>query len=245
VRPWEIRFRCLYKQQTSDVPDNQIIAWTFDRLRRSPIGHLDAQRAMLRGHRALQGTIALVTYRAKDCTGRTYNRLNQDYKTLHALCRFFLESSGPSHAAGTYGMVPFLVDMDRLFELFVAEWMKVHVPMDRFLVQAQESITASEATWLQFRVDLALVDRQTGKAWCVLDTKYKASGTVDQGDVSQVVTYAKLKGAAEAVLIYPSPPALPLNAMYGDVRVRTCTFSLQSNHEKAGGDFLHDLLPEQ
>ena len=51
---------------------------------------------------------------ADRCVGRTYNRLNADYEPMHALCRFFLENSGPAHARGDRSMLPFLVNMPRL-----------------------------------------------------------------------------------------------------------------------------------
>jgi len=35
---------------------------------------------------------------------------------LHALCRFFLENSGPAHSSGGHTCFPFLVDMAQLFE---------------------------------------------------------------------------------------------------------------------------------
>ncbi|MCX7038200.1 MAG: hypothetical protein NT005_03560 [Spirochaetes bacterium] len=46
------------------------------------------------------------------------------------MCRFFLESSGPTHEPGGNLMLPFLVDMARLFELFVAEWLQQHIVQD-------------------------------------------------------------------------------------------------------------------
>ncbi len=47
------------------------------------------------------------------CDGRTYNRLNADYEPMHALCRFFLNNSGPTHERGDRPMLPFLVNMSR------------------------------------------------------------------------------------------------------------------------------------
>jgi len=141
-------------------------------------------------------------------------------------------------------MVPFLVDTDRLFELFVFEWMKAHVPSQRLVVHGQESAAVGEAAWLRFRVDLVLRERETGPVWCVLDTKYKGSGEVDQAYISQVVTYAKLKGATQAVPIYPTPLAYSLDHVFGDVRDRACTFSLAGDLEQAGQAFLKSVLSD-
>jgi 5-methylcytosine-specific restriction enzyme subunit McrC len=68
----------------------------------------------------LQGAVQTYPVGPESCVGRTYNRLNADYEPMHALCRFFLENSGPTHERGDRSMFPFLVDMSRLYELFVA-----------------------------------------------------------------------------------------------------------------------------
>ena len=79
-------------------------------------------------YHALRGSVTVRPFGPLDCIGWRYNWLNADYLPLHALCRFFLESSGPTHEPGGNRMLPFLVDMARLFELFVAEWLKQHFP---------------------------------------------------------------------------------------------------------------------
>lgn len=247
--PWKTGLPCRYRKQTTDVSDNQILAWTLDRLRRGPIQNADAKRAVARGHRSLLGGVTLVPREARDCVGRDYNRLNDDYKPLHALCRFFLENTGPTHVSGNRVTVPFLVNMDRLFELFVAQWLDTHVSHEFLDIRAQDAIRVPEAAWLEFRVDLTIRNQYTGKVLCVLDTKYKrnsASGTgdVSHDDINQVVTYAKLKGASLAYLVYPSPRHQALDALFGDVRVRTCTFDLGSDIEAAGQVFLGTVLGE-
>ena len=79
-------------------------------------------------YRGLQGIISLQQFNFFDCIGRLYNRLNGDYEVLHGLCRFFLEQSGPMHSSGDHMTFPFLIDMAHLYELFVAEWLREHLP---------------------------------------------------------------------------------------------------------------------
>jgi 5-methylcytosine-specific restriction enzyme subunit McrC len=81
-------------------------------------------------YHTLRGSVTVRPFAPLDCMGRRYNRLNADYLPLHALCRFFLESSGPTHEPGGKLMLPFLVDMARLFEPFVAEWLQQHIVQD-------------------------------------------------------------------------------------------------------------------
>ena len=239
--PWQLRFPCRYREHTGDVEDNQILMWTLDRLARSGIRRDDVRASIRKAHHALQGAVTVTPFSPRDCTGRTYNRLNQDYDVLHALCRFFLENTGPTHMAGDHGMVPFLVNMDRLFELFVAEWMKVHLP-NQWSLEAQDRVTVGSSAELRFDIDLVVRAAGTADVACVLDTKYK-SGKPTPADVAQVVAYAELRHTTDAVLIYPVRLDSALTADIGSIGVRSVSFSLDGDLGEAGQKFLTAILP--
>jgi 5-methylcytosine-specific restriction enzyme subunit McrC len=126
--PWRLGLACHYAVHTADNEDNQILAWTLDRIARSGVCRGRALGTVRKAHRALQGTVRLAPFSARDCVGRSYTRLNEDYAVLHALCRFFLENLGPTHELGSHQMLPFVLDMAALFERFVAAWLTVNVP---------------------------------------------------------------------------------------------------------------------
>ncbi|MGK7904400.1 MAG: hypothetical protein AB4352_23950 [Hormoscilla sp.] len=95
--------------------------------------------------------------------------------------------------------------------------------------------------------DQILSDPQTGAARYILDTKYKTGDQVAIGDFHQMVSYAKATKCYEAVLVYPKPLSFPLDAKNDDIRffrngVRSLTFSLDGNLDRAGVAFLRDLL---
>lgn len=230
---------CRYDRHTADVPDNQILAYTLGQIVRSRRCSERVQTAVSQAYRLLQTITTPQTFQPQDCTNRTYSRLNDDYRPLHALCRFFLEHIGPGHTTGGYEMLPFLVNMARLYELFVAEWLKVHLPAPWF-IKAQERVTVGAQDELQFDVDLVLYDGN-GRAHTVLDTKYKTPDKPGNDDISQIVTYAKAKGCREAVLIYPVGLVRPLNIMIGDIHLRSLTFALNGDLEQAGQKFIETL----
>ena len=89
-------------------------------------------------------------------------------------------------------MLPFLIDMNRLFELFVAEWLAAHLPKTH-CVKAQEHVEITASGDLEFIVDLVLYDAVEDRPLCVLDTKYKRPKTPAAGDIEQVVAYAVSK----------------------------------------------------
>lgn len=239
--PWKTQIHCYYQEHTADIEDNQILAWTLSQILRSGVCTEWAAPTIRKAHRLLQNAVTLTPFQAGACIGRLYNRLNEDYRPVHALCRFFLEHSGPKHEVGDRTMVPFLVDMARLYELFVAEWLKQNLPVNLEL-RAQEKVAIAEDQQLHFTIDLVLRDATTGKTLCVLDTKYKKASTPATDDIAQMVAYAEAQGCSEAVLIYPDHLAKPLDTHIGHVRVRSLTFGLMGNLEEQGIKWLEALL---
>ena len=246
AKPWDTKVQCDYEEHTADVEENQILAWTL-----WCIAHngLCTERVMPRVRRAyhlLQGLVTLQPYSPQACVGRQYNRLNEDYRLLHALCRFFLEQSGASHEIGDRTMLPFLVDMARLYERFVAEWLKAHretaLLPQALDVKSQERVYFGQGKALYFDIDLVLQDITTAVARYVLDTKYKAPTAPASSDIAQVVAYAQAKGCQEAILVYPTPLSEQLDIRVGSIRIRSLIFSLAGDLEEAGYSFVHNLL---
>ena len=199
--PWDAHLRCHFQEHTSDIEDNQILTWTLRGIARTGLCREEALCAVRGAYRVLQNSTSLDVFTPSDCVGRLYHRLNCDYEPMHGLCRFFLEHTGPSNSRGDKKMLPFLIDMASLFERFVAAWLKQHLP-DAYELKVQERVQVSEGV-PTFQIDLVLYDAAEGRALMVLDTKYKAPDTPDTDDIAQVIAYAHVLGAAEAVLVYP------------------------------------------
>lgn len=241
-RPWDVKLQCRYQEQTADIEDNQILLWTLRQIIHHGIVREKVSINVRQAYHALHRTISVESFSAQDCTGRTYHRLNDDYQTLHALCRFFLDQTGPSLQQGDRRMLPFLVNMNQLFESFVAAWLKAHSHrlLDHGLkVTAQETARLSDS--LKFQIDLVLSDAITGVTRYVLDTKYKTPKSPSSSDVQQAIAYAEIKNTTEAVLIYPEDLAQPLNIRPNQVRVRSLTFALADDLEQGGNNFIRQL----
>lgn len=245
-RPWDVKVQCHYEEQTADVEENQILAWTLWCIARSGLCTERVLPTVRRAYHLLQGFVTLQPKSPKACVGRQYNRLNADYRLLHALCRFFLEQSGPSHEIGDRTMLPFLVDMARLYERFVAEWLKAHretaLLSQGLDIKSQERLYFCGGQDIYFDIDLVLKDVTTGVAKYVLDTKYKASSAPKSSDIAQVVAYAEAKQCQEAILVYPTSLVEPLDIRLGCIRIRSLTYSLSGDLEQEGYKFLQNLL---
>jgi 5-methylcytosine-specific restriction enzyme subunit McrC len=129
--------------------------------------------------------------------------------------------------------------MDRLYELFISEWLKAHLPQ-HLLLKFQEQVNIGKS--VHFKTDLVLYDVSSGTARYILDTKYKIPTQPAADDIAQVVAYAVSKDCHEAVLVYPEALKHPLDEWVGGIRVRSLTFSLKGDLEHAGQTFVQDLF---
>lgn len=238
-KPWEVKLKCHYEEHTADIEENQILAWTLFIILRSGLCQERVLLKLRQAYHTLQGLVTLKPFKPEDCLGRNYHRLNEDYQSLHALCRFFLENTGPSHEKGDRTMLPFLIDMAKLYELFVAEWLKENLPSHLF-VKFQERINISDR--ISFKTDIVLYENSTGNPRYILDTKYKTPTSPASDDVAQVIAYAVSKQCQEVILVYPTSLTYPLDKLIGNIRVRSLTFSLNANLEEAGKSFLKELF---
>lgn len=249
-KPWIPEPHCHYQRHTSDNDENRILTWTLERIARSGLCHerneihpSGALPAVRQAYRVLSGATSVHPFTSQDCLGRRYNRLSADYCILHSLCRFFLDSMSPSHlACGENGadMLPFLIPMEKLFQDYVAEWLRRHLDIN-WHVERQERYDIGDSGQ-NFQIDLVLYDPM-GQARYVVDTKYKSpkNGRPTSSDISQVIAYAVAKKCREAVLLYPTTLSFPLDAIVNGIRVRTLTFSLQQDSDEAGRQFLWQL----
>jgi 5-methylcytosine-specific restriction enzyme subunit McrC len=233
---------CNFEEHTTDLEENQILLWTLTRILESGICTERSLPHIRQARRALLGLSTLQPFSARACSDRLYNRLNQDYEPLHALCRFFLEHTGPTHRLGDRRMLPILINMDSLFELFVVEWLRKHTPA-RYSVLGQEKVQFHMGHIVSIRIDITVEDLETGQTAFVLDTKYKAAAKPAADDIEQVVAYAEAKGCTRAALIYPTELAYPVSGFWGrDISVRSLAFRLDGDIEESGRRLLEDLL---
>lgn len=169
-----------------------------------------------------------------DCVGRSYHRLNSDYERLHWLCHFILSGTVPTHEAGDAKLQAFIIQMPKLFETFVAAWLKRNLPAP---LRCGSQIHLALDQRIEFIADLVIRDAHD-KPVAVLDTKYKIERDPDPADIAQVVAYAEHLGCPEAILLYPTSDHRPVDIQVGGVRVRSLPFPLDDDLDSAG----HELV---
>jgi 5-methylcytosine-specific restriction enzyme subunit McrC len=223
------RTYCRYAEYAWDVPENQALrqvvrllaGWRLPGELRRRLWALDA---------ALQ-EVAPGRFVAADIGRFTYNRLNADYRPLHALCRLFLEGASPSEVAGQFGFEAFLFDMNRLFESFVTRVLG-ELLLPPFKVDAQAPITLDVGATVPIRPDIVL--RRSGEPLLVADCKYKRLPTdADrQQDLYQMLAYCTALGIDHGMLVYPQH----LTTIHRSITVRHAGTVIGAVSIDLGGD---------
>ncbi|WP_170270405.1 McrC family protein [Heliorestis acidaminivorans] len=240
-KPWEVHIRCNYQERTADIEENQILCWTLWLILCSGFCGEKVTMKVRRAFKSLHGHARLVPLKDNDLTRQSYNRLSQDYEPMHILCRFFLDNIGPGHRVGAHKMLPFLVNMARLYEQFVAQWLVEHLP-DNYRLKKQERLQIDHDGELIVSIDLVIYDWRTNQVLYILDTKYKVVERPSPQDVYQIVTYAVAKECHEAILIYPFQVTNQREQRIGQIRLRMLSFPLGGDLGEAGQTFLRDLF---
>jgi 5-methylcytosine-specific restriction enzyme subunit McrC len=236
-----INLDCEYDENTADIMDNRILAWTLYRIPRLNIQREEIRRQVGRAYRAISGSVDVNHVNSTDCINRFYHRLNEDYRPMHALCRFFLEQCGPMTDNGDHEFLPFVLNMPILFESFVAEWLRANLPSEMQLKSQFWADLDSEGI-LSFRIDLVIEDIASGKVLAVLDTKYKRPAMPSQQDITQIIAYAVRMGTDKAFLIYPSVATNIMDFKTGDINVGSLIFDISKNPDDSGNLFLQTLI---
>ena len=237
-----VNLPCAFEENTANILENRILLWTLWTILRSGIcsSRSEAVKYVRKAYRTICGDIACLQVKKEDILQVLYNRLNDDYRPLHALCRFFLENTGPTCEVGNKNIPPFLINMENLFEVFVAAWLKKNLPSEFFL-ESQESVSFKENNWLRFQIDMVLYEKKTGTPLMVMDTKYKAPDKPSTDDVQQVIAYAVAKDCPKACLIYPQAFDRDFECQIQELDFRTFQFNLDGDLDHSGEIFLDQL----
>jgi 5-methylcytosine-specific restriction enzyme subunit McrC len=235
------RLICSFDEHTADTIDNQILLRALELASSVPIRDEGIAASVRRVRRDLAGAVSSRAIRPQDLVSCKYSRLTEDYRPLHALSRFFINHVGPKLDSGESEVMPFAVEMPKLFEEFVASWLNEHAPPILEFIP-QYTLQMSANIDLKLRVDLVAKRRDTREIVAVLDTKYKAHNRPDTSDVGQVALYAHETGARRAVLIYPFYLKEPFRATSRDVEISSLGLDLSTAEKPSMDSFMNSLL---
>lgn len=234
---WQTKLVCDYHDQSVDNEDNQIAAWALYLIKRTKPRNAQVEAMVTSAYRALAGAVTLKPIQVHTLEERHYHRLNEDYRFIHALSRFFIQGLGPAYGEGDLETFSFLINMDKLFEQFAAQWFHHNVPSG-WVFKAQEQHWLGTTMETHFDIDLVWRNAESGTVICVGDTKNKLDVSPGSSDVQQVTAYAAAMKCNHAFLIYPFEMRTVSFPVGEHVIVHCVGFSLDGDLNKSGSDLL-------
>lgn len=234
------RVVCDFSEHTADIPENQIPLFALHLISKLALTDHGVMDAVRRAHRSMIGAVSLRPVSGEECVLSLYSRLNEDYQPIHILSRFFIDHVGPALGTGDQQSLPFCVDMPRLFEQFVAEWLRRALAPE-WRVGAKHRLRIQANMEMSYEIDLVIEDAETGRIAAVLDTKYKDTDRPSRDDVNQVIAYAAETGATDAFLIYPRPITHPFAARSRTAHIESLWIDLGARPQPDGRELLKRL----
>lgn len=224
------RFYQRTNEFTADVLENRILRYTLSLLAR-----LDYRQSGLRQqiHRVASAfaEISPVPISPAECDRVVYTRLNAAYRPRINLARLLIQHLSLESATGSNQFASYLLDMNKVFELFVARYLTSHFAGDPSIqIEIQPDIWLDADRQEKGVPDIVLL--RGGQRYLVLDTKYKRFyGKPDEADRNQMVTYCHTLGLPRGVLIYADDKVISQSADFKGIGLRARSLPLHGSLE--------------
>ena len=257
-----MRFDVSYDEFSPDTPLNRIFSLTVDtlwRLTQDPTNRrllLDL-RDWLADCKPSRETLQ------SDLSKVYFTRLNERFNPAFNLARLFWEQRLVQLSTGSLPSFAFVFDMNRLFQDFIAHFLKRHHKVilqgawqdGNILLQAQgqrihlaEKIIPGQTIGkpvFQLIPDILLLS-PLDVPYLIADTKYKrldskkTDGGVAEADAYQMLAYAREWNCSDVLLLYPSSNAYPTQFTLqtsgaSGVRIRVVELNLHQPLENPAG----------
>ena len=197
----KMQFACEYDELEHDNLENQILRFTLEQCY-SLTSNDSLKREIRRLIHQFEGFVEKVPINLEDFERINYTRLNQHYEKIHQLCKLILASIGISdfYKQKISFVNSFFVDMNVIFEAFVAKLFKEFYPLPSEAQKGRKAWTSDLGGSASIRTDILIYDN-TGKPKSVVDTKYKKK--LKESDRFQIGFYIHEYERREGCAILP------------------------------------------
>lgn len=207
----DYRFDCRFDEFTSWVNENRCIFAGLQSMRKLQIKDarlylkLQALMDVFGQERSLFPPMALTDVIGKQLLIRMQaNRLNQQYSEAFGWLRLYWNCVTIADAEGAVKAESFLLDMNELYEAYVAARLRDTLEPQGIRVIAQQHDSLAEEGRIKIVPDIILRD-SSGRE-IIVDTKYKQKkdDTSINADVFQMLAYLTARKSDTAILLYAS-----------------------------------------
>ncbi len=249
-------FDVIYDDLSADIPLNQVFRFTVEQLRN--LSRDAGNQALLADLAAWFSPVALVPQVTVEFLDSIpFNRLNERFLPAFHLARLFLSANIIQLTAGSLPVSAFLLDMNVLFERFVAGFL-ARFRQQIFPASWQDIAVLSQsegAAWylgrsggknlLRLRPDLLFSQPGQPAPLLIADTKYKRLDPSGRGlplsaeDVYQMLAYAVRLRCPLGLLLYPQSAPAPTRRLVeitsAGLRLVVATLNLRTPLDPPGG----------
>ncbi len=200
-----IQHNCNYSELSFNTLENQALKLALTNLYELyQQSELSWQISQLQKHLTY---INLVNFTSIDFSKFIFSRSNEHYRLPLALAQMILESSSPTFDGRSSLFPAFLIDMNKLFERYVANRLKKYCQetyldtQQNILIHYQMQGYLDKSSTIKLVPDLVLSKQE--KILAVMDTKYKINIS-NNNDYYQIITYCLTKNTNSGFLVYPT-----------------------------------------
>lgn len=189
------RISCVYQQFQLDNRFNRIVKHVARLL--LPLATDSITKKNLRDIIYVLDEVKDIHCTPHDCDKVRFNQMFREFETVLSYCRLFLTSSISYHDKSRHQLFAFLLDMNALFEDFIAGFVERHLPHKNYRSQSK----GTNLTTKSYELKPDFINDE-----CIIDTKYKSlvdQNSVSQADLYQLVTYAIRHKRKHLTLLYP------------------------------------------
>jgi 5-methylcytosine-specific restriction enzyme subunit McrC len=206
------RLYCHFDDLNPNNPHNQVIKYVLRLLMRFSTGLMvrkSLEELLMRFH-----DISDLIATSDMVENLNFNRFTIRYEPIFEQCKWFIQGLHPDVIAGSASCLSILFDMNRLFELYVANIFRKLAWEEGFHLREQgpqkymaRRHDSNQQVFLM-KPDMVLIDDEKNYAaiadakWKLLDDREKKLG-ISQSDLYQIAGYANRYQVNRLALIYP------------------------------------------
>ena len=201
------RFYMIYDEYSMDRPENRIIKSTLQKLERITQS-AENQKEIRQQLAGFENVKPSINYE-KDFSKIVLDRTTENYKNLIEWSKVFLFNKSFTTFSGGTSARALLFPMEKVYESYVAKYMKKVFGAEGWDVSAQDRGYYLFDSPRKFALRPDLVIRKDDRV-IVLDTKWKRlyadpsiNYGISQSDMYQMYAYAKKYNTSEIILLYP------------------------------------------
>ncbi|HAA85636.1 MAG TPA: hypothetical protein DCE14_04695 [Kosmotogaceae bacterium] len=198
-RSWDIsEIECAFHEYTPDVLENQLVLSALNNAAKIPTVRIFSSSVSNVINKLWAVSDRKLT--GKDVDKVIFNRLNNRYKKVLTLARFFLDNIGLKDESGGQHVRGFFIDMNKLFEKYVERLLK-EKQWGNIQIKTQHSEQFARQPDITVKPDIIFFEDDLPRL--IIDVKYKRSNKPSSEDIYQMNAYAD-QFDTDVVLVYPT-----------------------------------------